>query len=102
MGVTTVFFEKTMVYEEIVYTPIPFLLGGTIYYHLKIDDDILQFKEHSYRSVLSWKPQNFARLYSVPKQFENQLKARFLVLEYPTNTNESGAAGMYVIKNKNK
>lgn len=97
---TMIFFEKSMVYEEIVYTPIPACLGGTAYYHLKIDNDILKFKDHSYRSVLSWNAINFTRTYTVPKKYESQMKAKFLVLEYPSNINESGAAGMYVIKPK--
>lgn len=97
-GAKIVFFEKEMIYDEIAYTPFPILIGGTVYYNLHIDKDILQFKDHSYRSVLAWKAENLTGYFTVPKIYEDQLKASFLILEYPTNTNESGAKGMYVIK----
>gem|GEM_PF-3844538 len=89
-----------MIYEKFTYTPFTSCVGGTAYYNLQIGEDVLQFKEHSYRDITARKQHNFARHYRVPKQYENDLTASFLVLEYPSNHNESGAADTYVITKK--
>lgn len=97
--IKSLFFQKEMVYEEIAYTSIPVVLGGTAYFNLKKGNDILKFKENATMSSFSfYKIKNYLSHYFIPEKFKNQSNVSFLKLKYPSNNNESGSKGWYVIK----
>ena len=97
--INTLAFQKDFVYETIVYTPIPIVIAGTAYYSLEKDGEFINFKENALKPIFS-NSQSYLYYFSVPTKFEPQCEVSFLKLGYPTNINESGSKGWYVIRRK--
>ena len=97
--INTLAFHKDFVYEEIIYTPIPILFAGTAYYSLEKGGESIRFKENAIKQVFS-KSQSYLYYFGVPKKYESQCKISFLKLGYPSNINESGSKGWYVVRRK--
>ncbi len=97
--IKTLAFQKDFVDETITYTPIPIVIAGTGYYRLLKDGESISFKENGLKMPFA-KANNFLYYFSVPKKFEGKCKVSFLKLGYPTNSNESGSKGWYVIRQK--
>jgi hypothetical protein len=92
-------FNKELVYDNIAYTTIPILFGGIAYYRLKINGDVLYFKESAIKPLFL-PLQNHFHWYILPDAYFKNSDVSFLELKYPSNLNESGSNGLYIIKRK--
>ena len=97
--IKSIHFTKEMVYEHIAYTSIPILFAGTSFYKLKIKDDLINFKENAIKPIFM-PLQNHFYWYILPDEYFKNSEISFLELRYPSNLNESGSNGLYIIKRK--
>jgi len=98
-AIKTLAFQKDFIYETIVYTPIPIVIAGTGYYRLMKGGESLRFKENGLKNVFA-KTNSYLYHFLVPTKFEEKCEVSFLKLGYPSNINESGSKGWYVVRRK--
>lgn len=95
----TLFFNKEKVDETMSYIGFPSFWGGTAYYKLKKDDDVLNFKCYAAKFVFSFAVEaNFYWLH-IPKQYKEKSVVSFLDFKYPTSVDiENKSIGLYVVR----
>ncbi len=94
------YFHKQMVSEDFPYTSIPQEFSGIAYYRIKIDNDVLNFKESALKHCFSSSVKSYLFWYVLPEKYLQDSKVSFLEYKYPHNINETGSNGLYIIKEK--
>ncbi len=99
--IKTLFFQKTTIYDRLAYISIPIAIGGTAYYRMQKGNDQIKFKENAIKSILPFTSvKSYLRHLSVPIAHQDKCNISFLRLDYPSNINESGSKGLYIVKKK--
>ncbi len=97
--IKSIFFEKEFVYATLAggYTPIPISYTGTAYYKLKIKNSTLRFKEKAIKPIFKGLENHFY-WYILPDAYFQNTDVSFLKFQYPSNHNNSGSNGLYIVK----